>query len=227
MDLIITQLLLARFYTDATLRNRFIADPEAVAREFGLDSHQSSEFAQLSARQVSFFADSLIRKRLGEVCKLLPLTRTALGIRFDSLFRRFAQCHRLHMPKLHQSDAIAFCAFLEKAARADFPEKPWALDMARFEAACLEANAAGRHWIVRLFRYPIRGLVRSVVEADSTSVPAPRPTVAVWLRCSRPGRLRIVAFSLPRLPWPGRRRTTKQPVPNLAPNGPGKEIANV
>ena len=226
MDLIITQLLLARFYTDATLRNRFISDPETVAREFGLDSHQTSEFAQLSARQVSFFADSLIRKRLGEVCKLLPLTRTALGIRFDSLFRRFAQCHRLHMPKPHQSDAIAFCAFLEKAARADFPEKPWALDMARFETACLEANVPGQRGIVRLFRYPVRELARSVVEADQMPVPASRHTLAVWLRFSRQGRLRSFTLSLPRL-WPTRCQTRTQLLPNAPRAVQEREIDNV
>lgn len=207
MDLAKTQLLLARLYTAAALRERFFSDPEAVGREFGLDRQQRREFAMLSARQVNFFADSLIRKRLGEVSKLLPLTRKVLGARFEALFRRYAEIHRLEMPKPHQNDAISFSAFLEHSARTEFSEMPWGLDAARFEAVCLEAMASGHCWTVRLFRYPIRELLRSAAEADQAPPPIPRPTLAIWLRFSWRGPLRFFALSPPALTIT-RRKTT-------------------
>ena len=226
MDLTMTQLLLARLYTDTALRQRFLSDPEAVGREFGLDREQTSQFDRLSGRQVSFFAESLIRKRLGEVRKLLPLTRKVLGKEFDALFHQYAERHRLVMPKPHQNDATAFCAFLEKAAGMDVVKNPWALDLARFETACQEANIiAGPCCIVLLFQYSVRELARSMEEASAISVPAPRHTLVVWLRFSRQGRLRFFTFSLPTLSWPGCRRATTQPVTKNAPTGAGEEIS--
>jgi len=206
MDLAKTQLLLVQLYTDAALRERFFSDPEAAGREFGLDRQQAREFAKLSACQVNFFADSLIRKRLGEVRRLLPLTRKALGARFEVLFRRYAEIHRLEMPKPHQNDAISFTAFLEHSARTEFSKMPWGLDAARFEAACLAAIAAGRRWIVRLFRYPIQELLRSVAGPDQAPPPRPRPTLAIWLRFSRSGQLRSFVLSPPTLSLARRKR---------------------
>lgn len=218
MDLTMTQCVLARLFTDATLRDRFLANPEAFGKEVGLEQQQMSEFAQLPARQVAFFADSLIRKRLGEVCKLLPLTRKALGVRFDTLFRRFAESHRLEMPKPHQRDATAFCGFLKELAGSEFSEAPWALDAARFDASCLEALAPGRRAIIRLLRYPIPELLRSATEADRVPRPVPRPTLGVWVRFSPRGRLRFFTLSLPRLPQAGKGVGNASPegIPNVA-----------
>lgn len=224
MDLTMTQLILSRLYTDAALRKRFLANPESLVKEFGLDEHQMRELAQLSAQQLNFFADSLIRKRLGEVRKLLPLTSQALGARFGKLFWRYAESHRLTMPQPHRKDAIAFCAFLKESARSELSEVPWALDVAAFEAACLEATTPARRCILRLFRYSIRELARSLSGKASALSPARRLSLAVWFRFSRQGQLRFFTVSLARFPWPRGSQEMEPPARNVRVPGFGHDL---
>ena len=129
MGLAEAQRLLARLATDATLRARFAADPEGVAAEFGLSPEEAAHFADLHQGQLDEFARSLIRKRLGEVESLLPLTSRALGpARLAALFRRHAGAHVPRGIKKHRDDAVAFASFLvprqESSNRPGWPTSP-------------------------------------------------------------------------------------------------------
>lgn len=197
MDLAKTQMLLARLYTDTNLRNLFFVDSQAAGEKFGLERDEAREITKLSARQVSFFADSLIRKRFGEVAKLLPLTRSALGGMFETLFRSYAQTNRLKMIKPYQKDAIGFCAFLEVAAKTELAKVSWGMDALRFETAHVKAVVLGRSFSIRLLRYPVHSMLRSVAVSDSISITKRRLTLAIWLRVGLSGQLRFFAIGQP------------------------------
>jgi hypothetical protein len=184
MGLADDQKLLARLATDATYRKRFLAEPEQVDR------------AGLSAREVERFARSLLRKRLGEVEKLLPLSRRALGeARFAELFLRFARGSVPSGVKKHRDDAVAFA---ESVIRAASVEPAWASDLLRYESAALAATDPALRFVFRGFRHAIADLARAATLGGPP--PPTRPTLGVWFRLSPRGRLRHVLLSLPRRP---------------------------
>ena len=67
MSLAEVQGLLARLYTDESLRERFLSEPFLVGNENGLSQSESKQLAQILPEQLRFFADSLTHKRFHEV----------------------------------------------------------------------------------------------------------------------------------------------------------------
>src|SRR5215212_7085706 len=149
------QWLLAQLYTDAKLRERFFSDTQAVSEEYGLSPDEARQLRQLSATQVTFFADSLRRKRLNGVAKLLPLAARALGERFDELFTEFADTFVPSGTNKQRQDARAFATFIDGNARGRQIGPPWVLELMRYEAAQLAAADPTSHFVIRWFREPI------------------------------------------------------------------------
>jgi hypothetical protein len=185
MGLTEVQRLLARLYTDAELRERFFVEPGQVGEAFGLTTDEAYRLAQLSAQQVGRFAASLQRKRLNGVARLLPLTRRALGERFDELFQHHADAYLPVGRRKQREDALTFCAFLARAAREVELNPAWVLDVARYEAAKL--RSAEQPVTVCAMRHTVPVLMRGSEEGALLSLPV-RPTLVVWLRFSRRSR---------------------------------------
>jgi hypothetical protein len=194
MDLATTQAVLSRLYTDADFRKLFSLDPQAALKTMGLEEEDALQIATLKPQQLRFFAHSLIRKRLGEIKKLLPLTRYALGEVFDPLFRSYAANNRLESGEAHQKDAVRFCWFVHEHARAELSGVPWGIDALRFEAAHLESTIRGRYLSVKFFRYPVQAGAGRITEAGSMPK---RATLAIWLRFRSSGPLRFLAIGNP------------------------------
>ncbi len=196
MDLLKTQAVLARIYTDAAFRQRFFSDPLAVAEEIGLLREDAWQLAQLPSRQVGFFAESLLRKRLNEVAKLLPLSYRAWGEQFSALFRRYASEHGLEESSQHRQDALAFCKYLKDTARRERLE-PGAMDLLRYEAAGLTMADPGRRWNVMWLHYPLAALPRLAQAGSPQAPPRLGFGLAIWFRLSRRSKLRhsVLAFS--------------------------------
>ena len=139
--------------------------------------------------QLERFAAGLVRKRGGEVRRLLPRTAATLGERFGGLFQAFAAGRATEGPLRHQRDAVAFAAWLGRLAD---PSTASAAETARYESGWIEMRL-GRRLLLRRFR---EGVVN-----PATNLPAPpgsgRWTIVLWLR-GRRGR--IHAFE-----WPPRR----------------------
>jgi hypothetical protein len=203
MELIDLQRALARLSTDAALREQFLADPEAASLALGLPPGSGEELARLPAQPLDSFARSLIHKRMGDVGKLLPHTRRALGERFGALFLEYARgtagstaVGRLpDGPRKFQEDAIAFAAFLQQVAGR---EPPWIDELARYEAVWLKMQDPHRRWTAGWFRYPISEIIRGLM----IGVEVPRrqrawTTVVVWFRVGLKGALRHWVVRLP------------------------------
>ena len=189
MGLAQVQQLLAQLYTDATLRERFLRERQAVAEAFDLSAEEVHQVSQLSARQLTFFAHSLQRKRLNGVGKLLPLTKRALGARFADLFAQHAVTCVPRGARRSRADAVRFAAYVEEIARRDGLEPPWVVELLRYEAARLTAADPRSRCTIRWFRRPIGTLVRQARQGDRVPSSSTRPTIALWFRLSPRRRL--------------------------------------
>jgi hypothetical protein len=136
MSLINLQQTLARIYTDSKLRDDFLTNPDVVGNSLGLNCQEIQQLSNLSRQQVNLFANSLKRKRLGKIRKLLPLTNEILGKEFDRLFFKFSETYLPTGDKKHLLDSIAFSKFLEPYLTTEkiqplwlylFQQKKWSL----------------------------------------------------------------------------------------------------
>jgi len=191
------QQALARLYTDVILRKAFSEDPQDVAVRLGLGPREVEQLSRLSARQLKFFSNSLKHKRLSEACKLLPLSRLALGGQFATIFHRYADTHVPTGTRKHVDDAVAFVKFAKESAHNKHIE-PWAMELMHYEVACRTAWDLAS-WRMMWFRYPVGKLVRFLAHDHGKPLITVQPTIALWFRLARRGRLRHVILSLP---WP-------------------------
>jgi hypothetical protein len=188
---------LARLYTDAALPARFFADPVAVAPELGLSPEEARQLGTLQAEQIHFFADTLRRKRLGEVRALLPLTHRLLGRAFVALFWQIAPTYVPRGIHKHRDDALAFVAFLERAARAEGVTPAWALDLARYEAAWLLVTEPTRRWTLRWFHYPVATVAQALARGAILPALRQQRTIGLWVRLSGRHTPRHLLLALP------------------------------
>lgn len=194
MGLANIQRVLAQLYTNTTLRERFLADPQGIGQELGLETAEIAQIAQISAQQVTLFANSLHSKRLGEVYKLLPLSYKVLGQSFTALFRQYADTYVPHGIKKHRDDAITFAAFIERIAHSKGIEPEWAIEVVRYEKARLLALEATRCLVICRFRYNMSKLLQGVARGDERLLLVRRLGIVVWWRWWSGGRLWRVMF---------------------------------
>jgi hypothetical protein len=135
------QAAVARLAVDEPLRERFLDDPASVADALGLSTEEAREVAG-RVGGLAPFADSLVRKRLGSVRRLLPKTAERLGPRFGEAFRSFASSNPSRSPHRHERDALALAAILSQEAQGE------AREALRIESGWIE-TALGRRFLVR------------------------------------------------------------------------------
>lgn len=199
MGLAELQAALARLYTNTELRERFFADPLAVARELGFAEEEAEQLIAISPQRVETFARALHTKRLTQVSKLLPLTNRVLGQRFSSAFRQYADARVPSGTKKHLGDAYEFAAHLDLTLRREWREPRWVLDLLRYEKSRIKAADPRRHVVACAFRHDISRLVRSLARKEEAAI-HPRRCLAVWARLRRGEKIRHVVLMLPALP---------------------------
>lgn len=108
------QATLGRLYTNAAFRKEFVSDKKSFYRKynFSLDTIQFIE--GISVNQLTFFAESLLKKRMHEIKNLLPLTFKLLGREAHQLFLEFSDHYVPTGIHKHHEDALEFIAFLLK-----------------------------------------------------------------------------------------------------------------
>ena len=145
MDLARLQAAVARLAVDEALRETFLNESARAADALGLSVAEAAELAR-RVEGLAPFADSLIRKRLGAVRRLLPETARRMGVRFDEEFRRFAAARASQGPGRHERDAVELAAILKaEVAGGD-------LEVLLIEAGWIEAQAGRRLLLRRLQR---------------------------------------------------------------------------
>jgi hypothetical protein len=197
MALAAVQQALARLYTDRDARERFWEDRAAAGAEWGLTPEEIEQLTTLSRAEVDRFAGGLRAKRRNEVAKLLPRTADTLGPRLRALFAEYADASLPSGPGKHREDAMRFAAWLAEHMATNAPGRQSIVDLASYEAACLTAFTSGRRIQIRFYRTALRELLTGAL--GSTAVRS-QPTIALWLRLPRNGRMRLVLLTFP---WPG------------------------
>jgi len=193
MGLRAVQAALARLFTDEAARKAFNEDPQSAARAFGLSEDEAATFAQLAPQAIDRFARSLGGKRILDARKVTPLTAQALGPSFAEHFRAATARLAPHAGRIAEAWALAW-----RLSAAGLAGPPWIGDLARYEAAFIEA--AHRRFGLRLllFRFPITLIAARLQAGLAVDDIKAKATFAVWLR--RPGgRLLHRAWSLK--PW--------------------------
>jgi hypothetical protein len=168
MSLLEQQNLMARLYLDAGLRRAFLSDPPGVARPFGLSDEEIAEIALVVPEEIGSFADSLLKKRMHEAGKMLPLTRSVLQESFGPRFIGYVEAAPGSSELNRREDVLEFCRYLEREASGAVR------DAARFECARIEFYSGKRNFLIRRFDHDVRN--RGL---------APRRTYSLWVRIGK------------------------------------------
>lgn len=180
MALVHIQSLLARIYTDAPLRQRFLLNPDDVAREYHLEDFEIKQIMTLSKSQVENFAVSLIYKRLGEIRKKLFLTARLLGKKFPRLFFEYAKKSSPRGVKKHLKDTFLFTQYIKRMAdKEEVP--PWILEVMQYEVNGMKMFLSPVFLSIAIFRYDIKSLMNSLLRNDKVQV-AKRIRIGVWIK---------------------------------------------
>jgi hypothetical protein len=185
MGLIEVQRALAQLYTSVELREKFLANPQEVAIEFGLTGLDIEHLTALSAFHLREFAGSLQHKRLGEVRKILTFTEKSLKTKFSELFLEFTNNYLPSGIKKHRDDAVAFAKFIASPLHKDIPD--WSKEIAIYEATCLQLGETKKLLRVRKFRYPIKKIIQSLLQGEEIVI-TKKLTLAIWMKI--PGQTR-------------------------------------
>ena len=181
MDLNLSQKLMARLFTGARFRERVLEDAASVAEEYHLSSENLEWLRNCAREEGRRFARSLIRKRLGVIVNLLPLTRRSVGKQFGELFHEFAADRDTHGVRRHLHDAIDFSGWLLKKHVPSAPD--WFQHVVGYERNWLEAQAAtGWFFRIRIYRHHISRL-HSIHKREEMQYTGP-PNLIIWLRRS-------------------------------------------
>lgn len=165
---------LARLFTDESLRQNFLSEPKKVGLANDLSDTDIAELQTVLPEQLTFFADSLLWKRLREVEKFLPMTKKVLGENFKILFKEFSQTFNPTSVKKHLEDAIEFCKILQIKEL----EPVYAKDIAKFEQGKLEFHGCGKRFVWKMFNYDIKEFLRNSQKSNLRK----RITLTIWLK---------------------------------------------
>ena len=218
MSLATVQQVLAQIYTNSKLRDDFLSNPDAVGRTLGLNCQEIQQLSQLSSQEVNLFANSLKRKRLGAIHKLLPLTNKVLNKEFDRLFFRYAETYLPTGSKKHLFDAIQFAQFIEQMNTTEYIKPAWVLDVLRYERIELERLKSKTLLIsdrflmqslmgatpkiaLHRFNYEIEPLIHSLQSQDSTPVLNLKANLAIWFRFYPNQQWRSLFIPIPNFPY--------------------------
>lgn len=173
---------LARLFTDESLRQNFLSDPEKIGAANGLSEKETADLTTVLPEQLNFFAESLYRKRLHEAEKILPLTKAVCGADFARRFRDFAGGYNPQKVNKHLEDALEFCLYLQHA------ETPAAVkDAARYERARFLFSLHERAFVFEIFDHDIRKFFKEIAAGDKIAENElrPRKTFAIWFRIGK------------------------------------------
>ncbi len=174
------QSMLAKIYTDAELRQRFMLNPYDVASAHNLEDSEIEQIIELSKPQVEDFAVSLIYKRLGETRKKLSFTARMLGKKFPRLFFQYAKESSPQGVKKYLKDTLLFAKYIERVAVKE-EVAPWSLEIMRYEINGMKAFLSLFTVSVCMFRYDVEALNEALLRNDQVQ-PTKRLRAGLWVK---------------------------------------------
>ncbi|MBI4853347.1 MAG: hypothetical protein HY819_16260 [Acidobacteria bacterium] len=177
MGLTEVQKTLALLYTNRELREKFLSNPQEIAKDFSLTPVDIEHLTALSAFHLDEFANSLQYKRLGEVIKVLSLTEKSLKSEFSDLFLEFTNNYLPSGVKKHRDDALAFTKFI--MSKKNIPD--WCKEIAEYEATRIELGEANKLLVIKVFRYPLKQIIQALFQNEEINIRKKR-TLAIWLK---------------------------------------------
>jgi hypothetical protein len=191
--------ILTRLSAEPELRARFVENPFALGREFGLTPTGTRQLRREAAARFDSFATTPRERRFVQVNKLLPMTHRVLGARFTNYFDRYVAEHGAVSVERLFGDVLHFAEYLEEKLRDDYLGSGWTLDLLRFEKSRVKAADPNRRLVVATFRHDISRLVRGVTRKDAMFEVVVRRSVAIWWRRSPRAPVRYAVFAAPKL----------------------------
>ena len=116
---------LGRLLRDGAARDAFAANPFAVAERFGVRAEERVRFAALAPADLEFQASVLLRKRFGDVRRVLPATCARLGVTAWLTFHDFARSRWPCGSGAQLREADEFCLHLNERAPQTLYRHEW------------------------------------------------------------------------------------------------------
>jgi hypothetical protein len=180
MSLLEQQNFLAKLYTNERLRRDFILEPQRIGHEYALTASEIMEISQVFHEEITFFAESLFRKRMNEAAKYLPLTKQILDHDFETLFREFSETYQPKTIKKHSEDANHFCLFIQKNESVEDILK----DAAKYEAAKLKFFVEGGNFVFCRVHFDLTEISRKIARQQKSNYKN-KTKIAVWIRLGK------------------------------------------
>jgi hypothetical protein len=180
MALSAVQAALARLFTDEAARADFLRDPQAMGRALGLDARDAETLARLAPRALRQFAGSLRAKSALDARKRMPLTAQALGEAFADHWRAAVASLPAGASRADEAQALAARVAALAGEKRLAPE--WIGDLARYEAAFVEAAQRRFGMRMRLFRFPVMRIAARLHGGGAVDDCVARTTLGVWAR---------------------------------------------
>ena len=177
------QNVIARLATERSFRKRFAADPTTEGKSAGLTGEEIEQLTPLFPEALSRFSRSLLRKRHGEVKRMLSASAAALGEEFWRLFEEFGADRPTHGNQRHREDALDFAKWL--LARDVLPATGEPLrQILLFERDDLAAWMMRRGIRIRFFRHDLSETLLKLREGHTGVGYTGPPMLAFWSRWS-------------------------------------------
>lgn len=197
MSLATVQQALSLISTDSRLRDDFLTNPDVVGKKLGLNHQEIQQLTRLSSPKANLFINSIQRKRLAKIHKLLPLTYKVLSKDLDILFLKYADTYLPTKSHNHSQDAIALAEFMQQIATREKIKPRWVLDVLRYEKTWLILGNSRSLFKCVSFNYPIKLLIYDLQTADFAPALKPRITLGIWLRFLPNKPWKTIFFRLP------------------------------
>jgi hypothetical protein len=184
------QRALATLATDEATRDRLRYEPEAFARAFALVPEELAQVRAIGEARVLAYVDSLQRKRLAEVVRLLPLSARADGSTLRRAFLHHARRVPLGAGKArYVRDVLTFARHVTPSlstgdvtlSRSKGSETPAFRELLDYESASLRAASATAFFRLRMYAFPVHRVARAVARGESWKGFGRRRTVVIWL----------------------------------------------
>ena len=200
MGLKAQQAALAKLYTSKSSREHLENPASKENDSLELSQAEQVKLNSILEGDLTSFAISLLRKRLGQVKNILPGTCALLAENLWNLFESFAANQSTYGVKRHLTDARNFANFLAKNNPSGIFNVKEHKAVLKYEQTWLNSELSIQFLKVRSFKHDISNYTARLAKQGTIPIYSGKPRVCIWFRTS--GRHRVFYWELfPRF-WP-------------------------